>query len=239
MSIFITGDTHGHIDTQKRFDQYGLAMKSTKHEFSKENDYMIIAGDFGLIFSTNPEDEQEKYWTHYLHNKPWITLFIDGNHENFERLNALPEVNMFGGKVGVYTDSIFHLKRGYIYTIQGKTFFVMGGGTSIDKQWRKDRISWWTEELPNYGEYRRAIDTLFNAHYNVDYVVTHTAPDDIRQILQVNYALLKNKDDLSQFLFDLVKTNGLNFKKWYFGHYHIDDTIKNYEALYERILRIE
>ena len=40
---------------------------------------------------------------------------------------------MFGGQVGVLNESIFHLKRGYVYTIGEKKIFTFGGGYSIDK----------------------------------------------------------------------------------------------------------
>jgi len=254
MAIYITGDTHGPIDTPNRFNTDRLQWMMYQYRipnFDKDKDYMIIAGDLGLIFSTNFDDKTEKSWTEYVGNKPWTTLFIDGNHENFERLNALPEIEMFGGKVGKYTDSIYHLKRGNIYTIEEKTFFTMGGGVSIDKLQRRDRISWWEEEMPNYAEYKKAMDSLVKVNFKVDYVITHTAPDFIRISLLKEVGMLnipifdgttipyKDKDQLSLFLEKLVNEYNLNFKKWYFGHYHIDKTIYNYEALYERILRIE
>ena len=239
--IFLTGDTHYEFS---RFNHDHI--KLLNHGFDKSRDYMIVCGDFGLIWANseiNPRELKIKKW---LDEKPWITLFLDGNHENFERINALPDVEMFGGIVGKYSDSIFHLKRGEYYTIDGNTFFVMGGGVSIDKQWRRDRISWWQEEMPSAVEYSHALETLKKCNNEVDYVLTHTAPDHIREkILEdvVNLATdlpFKGRDQLSAFL-DMIVKDGLKFKHWYYGHYHNPKTIYDgnyYTCLYENIVRL-
>lgn len=50
---------------------------------------MIVCGDFGLIWDMKPS-RAEEYWMKWLSEKPWITLFVDGNHENFDRLKNYP-----------------------------------------------------------------------------------------------------------------------------------------------------
>ena len=96
----------------------------------------------------------------WLDEKPWTTLFIDGNHENHTRLDKLPLVDMFGSKVGKVNDNIFHLQRGHVYIIEGKKFFTFGGGYSIDKARRITNESWWEREMPNYAEYELGLDNL-------------------------------------------------------------------------------
>ena len=39
------------------------------------------------------------YWLNWLDKEPFTTLFVDGNHENIARLNALPVHQWHGGKV--------------------------------------------------------------------------------------------------------------------------------------------
>ena len=51
-----------------------------------KNDYVIIAGDFGIWNDT----KQERYNLDWLEDKPFTTLFVDGNHSNFDRLYAMP-----------------------------------------------------------------------------------------------------------------------------------------------------
>jgi hypothetical protein len=245
MSIFITGDMHGYIDISKfKADN----IKTLNHEFSR-NDFMIITGDFGLLWSNSPKNPTEKKLREWLDAKPWTTLFIDGNHENFARLKTLPEVEMFGNKVGKYTDHIFHLKRGHHYIIDGTSFFVMGGGVSVDKAFRIPHISWWEEEMPNYEEYAIALETLERINYKVDVILTHTAPEHIRAEIMRELILpsplrekiiFKDRDQLSMFLESLITDHNIQFKQWFFAHYHIDKDFENrYYCSYNRILKLE
>jgi len=168
MRIFLTGDTHIPYDIAKLASKnFPISKNLTKR------DVVIILGDFGLLWR-NDFDPEEQYWTNWLNEKPWTTLFIDGNHENFNRLNCLPKVNMFGSVVGKVTESIFHLKRGNVYSINGKTFLTIGGGQSIDKQHRIENLSWWPQELLSYQEQEHVFDTI-TKHPKVDYVLTHVA----------------------------------------------------------------
>ncbi len=152
--IYLTGDAHGEHDmpklSSKRFPQ--------GKDLTKE-DYVIILGDFGLLWDIELSPI-EIYWLNWLENKPWTTLFIDGNHENFNRINALPEVSMFGSKVGKVNDSVFHLKRGHIYNINDMKILTIGGAASIDKMQRTENISWWKEELISYTEEGFIFDTM-------------------------------------------------------------------------------
>jgi predicted MPP superfamily phosphohydrolase len=135
------GDLHGEIDIQHINNKKILSI--CKDEYPE---YVIVNGDFCFIWNGS---EKEKYWIRRLNEKPFKILFCDGNHENHEMLNNLESVEMFDGIVGKVSDNIYHLKRGYVYNIDGKSIFTMGGATSIDKDTRKNRISWWEEEVPS------------------------------------------------------------------------------------------
>lgn len=65
-------------------------------------------------------------------------LFIDGNHENFDKLYSYPVETWYGGKVHKI---VIHLMRGEVYSIEGSSIFVMDGGYSIDKYRRTEGIS--------------------------------------------------------------------------------------------------
>ena len=58
--------------------------------------------------------------------KPFTTLFVDGNHENFDLLNALPERRWNGGRVHVVREHILHLMRGQVFAFGGLTWFTIG-----------------------------------------------------------------------------------------------------------------
>ena len=114
--IFVCGDLHGGAagDLGKlTSDKFPEGKELTK------DDYVIVAGDFGFIWDTNMSLKPEKYWHKWFIDKPWTTLFVDGNHENFDRIDQLKTKEMFGGKVGIVNESIFHLRRGEVYIING------------------------------------------------------------------------------------------------------------------------
>lgn len=111
--VFFTGDIHGEYGI-KRFTARAWPLGKTLDK----QDYLIILWDFGLVFSL---DKQEDYWLNWLDARPWTTLFIDGNHENFPALLTYPVTDNFGGPAGVLRPSVMHLrKRGHIYTVAGR-----------------------------------------------------------------------------------------------------------------------
>jgi predicted phosphodiesterase len=226
--IFITGDLHGELDIKK----LGSKRWEDGKELTKE-DYLIICGDFGLIWKNKP-DKNELHWLKWFEEKPWTTLFVDGNHENHVRLNTFPQVDMFGSKVGKINDSVYHLLRGHIYTIHNHTFFCMGGATSTDKHSRIENVSWWKDEEPSKKEWDYAFDNIDKIK-KVDYVVTHTAPCSVLEGWafsdRVNDSVAKGLEEVR---------NRLKFKKWFFGHMHNNVLVqKKFQCLYNRINEIE
>lgn len=227
MSIYITGDTHGQIDigklTTKQFPEQKTMTK---------DDLVIISGDFGGVWDGAGSDRYVQNW---YDDKPFSTAFVDGNHEDHWLLKEY-EVEMWnGGKVHRITDSIVHLMRGEVYTIQGRKFFVMGGADSVDKQYRKYGISWWPDELPNAAEYENALTNLAAHDFRVDYVVTHDCPT---RILELMYKEIW-PSLLNEFLDGLEYERHLKFDHWYFGHHHIDRRIDDrHTALYQRVVKV-
>lgn len=223
--IYVTGDIHGEIDIGKLSNKnFPEQKKLTK------NDYLIICGDFGLVWQNS---NLELYWRKWLSNKNFTTLWIDGNHENFNLLAGYKTTKKFGGDVKEISPDVYHLGRGQIFTIDGYKIFTMGGAVSQDKVYRKENISWWAAEVPSKEEMETAINNLNKVDWSVDYVFTHCAPYSIHQKINCYY----ENDSVTSFLEFIYKN--LNFKKWYFGHYHVDVPInKNFVALYDNIIPI-
>ena len=227
--IYLTGDTHGTNSIYR--------LKETDH--LKEEDFLIILGDFGCIWSNNEEDKVEKKLKAFLESLKFTVLFIDGNHENHDRLDNLEVEDRFNGKVGRWADNVFHLKRGQVLDIDGVSIFVMGGAQSIDKAHRKEFLSWWSQEVPSCREMMEALNVIESIPgKEVDYVLTHTAPQSI-----IDWHINKNKkmffplDPTANFLQEV--SNILKFKHWYFGHFHRDETYESkYTVLYESIIEI-
>ena len=227
MRIFITGDTHGDIDWSKlNTTQFPVQKELTK------SDYVIITGDFGAVWNG---DRSDKYLQKNYNERNFTTLFVDGNHENFDLLNSYPVEMWNGGKIHRISDSIIHLMRGQVFTMGDKTFFTMGGASSTDKFRRREHISWWADEIPSKEELEEGINNLEKVDFNVDYVLSHCCGTSLLSQILFSY----DSDTLTSYFDHLEFDFNLQFKHWYFGHYHRDKDIDNkYHCMYNRIIEL-
>lgn len=224
--IYVTGDVHCPIDISKiNTKNFPLQRKMTKE------DYLIIYGDAGIVWK--PDSGEDNWWQEWLEKRNFTTLFIDGNHENHAALQEYPIEVWNGGKIHRIKPSVLHLMRGQIYDIASCRFFTMGGAASTDRIYRKEGINWWQEELPSEEEYQEAVQNLELVGWKVDYVLTHTAADNV--IYRINP--ISVHDVLTDFFFMLEKR--LEYKHWYFGHFHDDKEIdEKHTLLYRKIIQI-
>ena len=235
--VWLIGDTHGMIhDAIRVLDEIGKEIAKAnnfeKHSIFNKSDVILVSGDAGFIWK-NKQDEYESRILGKLNKRfAFSVAFIDGNHENFPRLNALPEIEKYGSIVGQISKNVCHLKRGYIYTINDLKFFCLGGGNSMDKERREKGVSWWGEELVNLREKRLAENNLAAHNWQVDYVLTHVAPRNIVQEFFPDF--VENPSPRSQF-YDPVELYlqklfpKIRFKQWFCGHYHIDKVAPKYK----------
>ena len=225
----MTGDIHASYDIAKLsescFDTAGLT----------KDDYVIICGDFGLVWNNSAS---EQYWLRWLDARPFTTLFVDGNHEGFSLLNSLLETTWNGGAVHQVATSVLHLKRGQLFNIDGCRIFTMGGATSseYDRTHRIQGKTWFTEEIPNEQERTTALETLDAANWDCDFVITHCAPSSSAQGISehTNRLEIHPMDEYTDWLQTIQ--NRLTYRHWFCGHYHIDTQIQDKTtALYNRI----
>lgn len=224
--IYITGDTHVPIDVEKLNEDLFPEQKDLSR-----SDYVIVCGDFGGVWD---DSERHRLWLEWLSERPFTLLFADGNHENYDMLEKYPEAQWNGGKVHVVADNILHLTRGQVFIIDGKCFFVMGGAVSRDRFTRTEGRSWWRREMPDDAEFKEGLKNLGEVGFDVDYIITHTAPTTISSKF---YSCAEEKPlgEYLQYISDTVK-----FKKWFFGHVHCDMEINDrFIALYDRIYDLE
>lgn len=224
--IYLTGDLHGEIDMHK------LTMQAfPEQKEMTRDDYVIICGDFGCVWDGSKRDQ---YLLKELSQRNFTTLFVDGNHENFPLLNSYPVTQWHGGNVHEVAPHVRHLMRGQVFEIGGLQFFTMGGASSHDKMYRTEGKSWWPEELPSNEECYAALDTLDKHGWEVDYVITHCAPDSVQEKLADWY----EHDRLTNFL-EVVKSK-LTYREWICGHYHEDKRVDaKHVALYRQIVELE
>lgn len=245
--IYITGDCHGdyHKFTVEKFPEQ-------KHLTKK--DYVIVCGDFGYWDNS----AEQKYWRKWLEEKTFTTLWVDGNHENYDLLAQIDTKEWNGGKVQFITPSIIHLMRGQVYEINGYKIFTFGGARSHDitdgilereeqgfrrkkkqfdrekKSYRINHVSWWKEEMPTEEEFIEGRINLDKNNWHVNYIITHCCASSTQRTL-------KNEINLSDTLTDYLQEikEKCQFDKWFFGHYHDNVTVSEKEVLiYEQIIRI-
>lgn len=255
--VFITGDTHREFRrfTTKRFPvQKGMT----------KDDIVIIAGDAGIILDKEKSTPYEKHQIiKWLNAKPFTTVFVDGNHENFDRLfSDFPLVDFYGGKAYKISHSIFWLKRGELFEFGGEVFWAFGGAQTHDTEhflvkdgpgpgginhyknvvnvlkrnnefYRTIGEDWWPQEMPTKEEMEHGLKRLEAVNWKVDYVITHCAPTSLFKPLN---AVGMEPNELTDF-FDEV-SNKLEFKKWFFGHHHKDMELGRFRAIYHDIIKI-
>lgn len=252
--VWVTGDTHSDVS------RFAAQLFPEQKQMTKD-DVVIVCGDFGLLWDYQGESKYEKFWLNWLDSKPFTTLFIDGNHECFPRLSALPEEIRYGAPVGVVRPSVLHLKRGYVYNINGLKTFAFGGAASHDisegivnadgtdsdwkktaERWRQDgkrffrinNVSWWKDEVEqDPAVYQRGLDNLAKADNKVDLVITHSAATQTENLMG-----FFEHDKVADYLQTVHDT--VQFEKWYYGHYHMDKTFLPHEhCIYTRVERVK
>lgn len=250
--IYITGDCHAE------FRKFSTDNFPEQKEMTRD-DFVIVCGDFGIWHDT-PE---EQYWLDWLSKKSFTLLFVDGNHENFDRLygDEFPIVEFCGGKAHRIRDNVFHLMRGYIFDLCGKKFFAFGGASSHDiddgildeddfddykefrntinkwyntgKMFRVNHISWWEQELPTEEEMQFGLKTLEENGNKVDFVISHCCPQRVASLFSHG---CYQADDLTRYFNVIADT--VEFDRWFFGHYHNNQVVMSkFIMLYEQIVR--
>lgn len=235
--IYITGDTHIPVDIEKLNTKNFPQQKDLT-----KDDYVIVCGDFGLLWEREWSKE-ELYWKKWLEEKPWTTLFVDGNHENFDRLNSYPVEIWNGGKIHRISDSIIHLMRGQMFDIDGNKIFTFGGAQSIDRGYMTgtseidEGVIWWTEELPELTEMDEGRENLSKNDWKVDFVITHDLPQKELVGLGLKFHCYLDSCYLNGYLEDLRVQ--LSYKHWYSGHHHVNITLSPKQTvIYNDIVKI-
>ena len=196
--IYITGDLHGDYNffQERRLDRL------------KKGDHLIITGDFGFIWDNSKEEIKN---LKKLEKKKYTILFVDGAHENHEKLKEYEEVEFCGAPARRIADNIYCLSRGEIYTIEGKSVFALGGGLDPYADEDDDAAS-----LPSDDELQKAVDNLQKHHRRVDLVITHEAPASVKRLIDRSATI----NDLNMFLDTMLRNT--RYGEWYFGSLHED-----------------
>ncbi len=224
-----------------------------------KDDYVIILGDFGGIWEYKGENKKEKNWLDWFEERSYTLLFLDGNHENFDRLNAYPEKSWHGGRVHEIRPSVLHLMRGQVYEIGTKKVFTFGGAASHDISagildpadplyrtkrqrlnrqrvfYRVLRQSWWPEELASEEEMAEGLKNLAAHENRVDLILSHCCASSTQAVIGRGFY----KPDAETDYLEQIKQS-ISYDYWLFGHYHDNRRVSEKEfLLYEQFVRVE
>lgn len=211
MRTFIVGDTHADP-----------TFVSNVHKLAREKEVEAIVqlGDFGYGFSQHENVIASiKAWLDRDESHRWY--WIDGNHDNHDKLTELVEVHNNGQRdlIPFFHDRLFYVARGAVFQLGNSTALGLGGAYSIDWKMRREGVSWWRGETITAADMYHAGD---NAHgYDIDVMFTHDAPmsDVLESMLggagyKNDPHSLANRANLTRVV-DEVRPQTL-----YHGHYH-------------------
>lgn len=180
--IYVMGDIHGCFSKINKFINQ-----------KKDVTHILQCGDFGYW----PRTSMSK-----IKNKDVKIHWCDGNHEDFKTLidkNYKPNLGR----------NVFYQKRGsYITLPDGRNVLFMGGGLSIDKEYRTEDETWFKEEILTEN------DLLNLPDVNIDIVISHTAPEEFFVFPKDEFEIDPSRRILS-YILDKYRPDN-----WYFGHFH-------------------
>lgn len=184
MRILISGDWHAN-------EAHAELVFSCAERNSA--DAIVQLGDFGYNYTDS--------FLKTIAGTPCPLYFIDGNHDNFDLLWGdlkLPP-------------NVHYMERGSLVTFGGLRCVALGGGYSIDKQYRQSGVSWWYQELIRQSDVALALE-----HGTCDVMFTHDAP--IGCSIGLGYKDDPNTEQNRTALQHVV--NELKPKLLFHGHWH-------------------
>ena len=223
--IILIGDIHG---------EYGK-LRYDINRFDHEDAYIIQVGDFGMGFHKPNyyKDQVFPKLNEVLVNRNCHLYVIRGNHDDPE---CFKQTN------NPFDFSNITLLQDYAeLNLLSKSILLVGGAVSIDRRFRTEGKSWWSDE-----DFNLKLEYEFPyKDRQYDLVVTHTRPgvcgafkgfDNIKNYCDQDPDLIDDLIEESQKLnnlYDLTKP-----KDWIFGHFHKSETIQ-YEDTKFRCLDID
>lgn len=155
MRVLVVGDTHSEVRS--------WATVVTRAIATTTPDVILSVGDFGYW----PDHPEGRLFLEVVERSVATAgidvLFIDGNHEQHDRLEAGPSPVAVGRR-------IYYIPRGARWCWEGVHFGALGGAVSPDRDDRIEGWDWFAEEAIDQSDLQR----LGGAR--LDVLVTHDAP---------------------------------------------------------------
>lgn len=232
--IFVKGDCHGDLNFLKSWCE---ANQTTKE------DYLVLCGDVGLNYFLNKEENKKKY---QISNCPITLICVHGNHEerpkNISSYKFEYNENL---KCNVWYEEEYPnilFPQDGIVEILGYKCLVLGGAYSVDKYYRIYRnLTWFPEEQMSEEDKERILKILEKEN-SFEYIFSHTVPLIYEKELEDLFlpGINQYEVDKSMEEFLSVAHNQIEFKHWFFGHFHDNfDLTDKVTILYNNIVELK
>jgi hypothetical protein len=213
--ILVVGDLHANT---------GAGFSVIDHAAALASDLILQVGDFGFWFDPQGSKYLRKMEAR-LAARDLRLWWVDGNHEQFDRLNAIPVGD--DGRRQI-SEHIWHLPRGFRWQWNNTVWVAAGGAVSVDQNYRTEGKTWFpAEELTD-----QQVDQII-ADGPADIVVAHDAPLGIpflrirlgqdkpawRRESQWPTGLIVRSDEHQRRVRRLVE--GVHASRVFHGHHHI------------------
>lgn len=166
--VLVLGDTHGSINE---------ATYAVENASALGIDTIIQCGDFGLWDHLKDGVDFLDTLNAELMDNEAMLIWVDGNHENFDRLEWYCKYNPKNqwGQVFIRSN-ILYSPRGCKFKIDDKMFMTVGGAVSVDKMYRKQGTSWWAQEQLTDSDLGIILERYEASPGKIDYLFTHDCP---------------------------------------------------------------
>ena len=222
--VYVTGDMHG--SESRLYDKQWRKLKA--------GDVLIVCGDFGYLWNGGKNEEE---YIKYLGSRKFTIAFVDGTHENFDKINACRETYWKGGMVHRINGNLLHLMRGQVFNIEGNKIFTFGGGESDDKDVRAEEGLYWKEELPTPAEMAKGAEVLDSVGCEVDYIITHEPPSLVKSAMLLRRGGADNVNKLNGYLEEIGRS--CTFRHWFFGSLHEDRVItEHHTCVFKKVIPV-
>jgi len=236
--IVCTGDVHGKVIERFSFK------RNPKLRQLQSGDIVFQLGDFGQPFGPTTYKEAE-YVFNFLNEKPWTTIVIGGNHDDYDYWQSCPQVELFGGKARQATFhgknfSVFFVDEITILNINNYNILCIPCAESHDvnillnpneigfkrkqailrKQHQWFRVvgrSWWPQEKMDVQKNAEFMEHHMNGHF--DFILTHDAPALINSWFKRPENPARIVSTAGQLFLEELRKN-LDFDVWFHGHFH-------------------
>lgn len=192
--IRLLGDVHG------KFKKYKKDIKDVENS--------IQLGDMGIGFYYLDHDGTRVPYA----NPPYDSI-MKGNHRCIRGNHDSPHVCQ---------QQSYWIPDGTVEVIEGHKIMYIGGGLSIDRDFRTEGLDYWSDEELSYHKLWCMMD-LYDIE-KPDIVMTHDCPDSVGHLIQ--YECRRMKKDISSRTASAFEEMFKRHKPklWCFGHWHYNWT---------------